>query len=165
MLYGGVRQVPEALWFRRESDGDERRAAAPLAGAGRRRAEVVPRAAMVSALGRAVAGVRAPEHAAAADLAQWRGRGMLLRYQLTYGWRHFRKTEASHAVGRGIDNVIWTKKITKHHWHHAVYNTLVGGRAAWGRTRRFGRRGVYEVLMLTHRLGLRGRGKAPRDER
>jgi len=90
--------------------------------------------------------------------AAWRG--MLLRYSLTYGWKHFRKTEASHAVGRGIDNAIWVKKITKHHWHHAVYNTLVGARAAWGRTRRLARRGLYEVLTLTHRLGLRGRGKA-----
>jgi hypothetical protein len=88
-------------------------------------------------------------------------RGMLMRYALTYGWKHFRKTEASHAVGRGIDNVIWTKKITKHYWHHAVYNVLLGSRVAWGRTRRFGRRALYEVLMLTHRLGLRGRGKAP----
>jgi hypothetical protein len=86
---------------------------------------------------------------------------MLVRYQLTYGWRHFRKTEASHAIGRGIDQAIWTKKITKHYWHHAVYNTLVRGRAAWGRTKRFGRRAVYEVLMLTHRLGLRGSRKAP----
>jgi hypothetical protein len=83
---------------------------------------------------------------------------MLLRYQLTYGWRHFRKTKASHAIGRGIDNAIWARKITRHHWHHTVYNTLVGTRAAWGRTRRFGRRAVYETLMLTHRLGLR-RGK------
>ena len=86
---------------------------------------------------------------------------MLLRYQVTYGWRHFRKTEASHAIVRGIDNAIWTKKITKHYWHHAVYATLVGTRAAWGRARRLGRRAVYETLMLTHRLGLRGGGKAP----
>ena len=52
--------------------------------------------------------------------------------------------------------------MTKHHYQHAVYNTLVGGRALWGRLRRARRRGVYEVLMLTHRLGLRGRGPAPR---
>ena len=47
------------------------------------------------------------------------------------------------------------RKLTKHHYHHAVYNTLVGGRALWGRTRRLARRAVYEALMLTHRLGLR----------
>jgi hypothetical protein len=73
----------------------------------------------------------------------------------------FPQDRASHAIGRGIDHAIWTKKITKHFWHHAVYNTLVGGRAAWGRAKRFGRRAVYEALMLTHRLGLRGSGKAP----
>ena len=84
---------------------------------------------------------------------------MLARYQATYGWRHFRKTEASHAIGRGIDNVVWTKKITRHYWHHAVYNALVGSRALWGRVRRGGRRALYEVLVAMHRLGLRGRGK------
>jgi hypothetical protein len=88
--------------------------------------------------------------------------GMLLRYQLTYGWRHFRKTETSHAMVRSVDQVIWAKKITKHHYHHAVYNTLVGGRALWGRCRRAGRRAVYEVLMLTHRLGLRRTRETPR---
>ena len=57
---------------------------------------------------------------------------------------------------------IWTKKITKHYWHHAVYNTLVGAPRRVGHARGdSARRGVYEVLMLTHRLGLRGRGKAP----
>ena len=73
---------------------------------------------------------------AATSRAAWRA--MLVRYSLTYGWKHFRKTEASHAVGRGIDNAIWVKKITRHRWHHAVYNTLVGARAAWGRTRTTG---------------------------
>jgi hypothetical protein len=87
---------------------------------------------------------------------------MLLRYQLTYAWRHFRKTETSHTMVRGVDQVIWAKKITKHHYHHAVYNTLVGGRALWGRVRRGARRGVYEVLMLTHRLGLRRTRETPR---
>jgi hypothetical protein len=86
---------------------------------------------------------------------------MLLRYQLTYGWRHFRKSETSHGINRGINSVIWTKKLAKHHYHHAVYNTLVGARTARGRLRRAGRRALYEVLMLTRRLGLRGRGETP----
>jgi hypothetical protein len=86
---------------------------------------------------------------------------MLLRYQLTYGWRHVRKTAASHAIGRTISRIVWTKKLAKHHFHHAVYNTLVGARAARGRIRRLARRALYEVLMLTHRLGLRGRGETP----
>jgi hypothetical protein len=83
---------------------------------------------------------------------------MLTRYQLTYGWRHFRKTGTSHALGRGVERVVWTKKRARHHYHHAVYNTLVGARVARGRLRRAGRRALYEALMLTHRLGLRGRG-------
>jgi hypothetical protein len=86
---------------------------------------------------------------------------MLLRYQLTYGWRHFRKTAASHAIGRTISRIVWMKKLAKHHYHHAVYNTLVGLRRARGKARRVGRRALYEVLMLTHRLGLRGRGETP----
>jgi hypothetical protein len=82
---------------------------------------------------------------------------MLLRYQLTYGWRHLKKTETSHAIGHGINQVIWAKKLGKHHYHHAVYNTLVGGRALWGRMRRATRRGVYHVLVFTHRIGIRGK--------
>jgi hypothetical protein len=64
-------------------------------------------------------------------------------------------------VGRGINNVVWAKKVTRHHYHHAVYNTLVGARVARGKLRRAVRRALYEVLMLTHRLGLRGRGETP----
>jgi hypothetical protein len=86
---------------------------------------------------------------------------MLLRYQVTYGWRHFRKSEASHALARGVSNVIWARKMIRHHYHHAVYNTLVAGHALWGRAKRAGRRVVYEALMLTRRLGLRGRGESP----
>ncbi len=87
-------------------------------------------------------------------------RGMILRYQITYGWRHFRKSETSHVAGRAIDAVVDAKKLVKHHWRHAVYNALVGGRAAWGRSKRLARKAVYHVLVLTHRLGLRG-GKEP----
>jgi glycosyltransferase involved in cell wall biosynthesis len=160
MLFGGVRQVPEALWFRRESSGasvDRQRHSLVLAGDEPKWFHSPPWFQHSIVLWDTYA---RPEPLPL-PISRTAWARMLLRYQLTYGWKHFRKTEASHAVGRGIDNVIWTKKITKHYWHHAVYNTLVGARAAWGRTRRFGRRCVYEVLMLTHRLGLRGRGKAP----
>ena len=160
MLFGGVRQVPEALWFRRESNGasvDRQRHSLVLAGDEPKWFHTPPWFQHSVVLWEEYARPEPPP----LPISRTAWRRMLLRYQLTYGWKHFRKTEASHAVGRGIDNVIWTKKITKHYWHHAVYNTLVGARAAWGRTRRFARRCVYEVLMLTHRLGLRGRGKAP----
>ena len=160
MLYGGVRQVPEALWFRRESGAasvDRQRHTLVLAGDEPKWFHLPPWLQHSLVLWDEYAKPVPPP----LPISRTVWRGMLLRYALTYGWKHFRKTEASHAVGRGIDNVIWTKKITKHYWHHAVYNLLVGSRVAWGRTRRFGRRAVYEVLMLTHRLGLRGRGKAP----
>jgi glycosyltransferase involved in cell wall biosynthesis len=160
VLIGGVRQVPEALWFRRESNGasvDRQRHTLVLAGDEPKWFHTPPWFQHSVVIWDEYA-KRAPPPLPISRMA-WRG--MLVRYSLTYGWKHFRKTEASHAVGRGIDNAIWVKKITKHHWHHAVYNILVGGRAAWGRTRRLVRRGVYEILMLTHRLGLRGRGKAP----
>jgi glycosyltransferase involved in cell wall biosynthesis len=156
-LYGRFRQVPEVLWFRRESMGtsvDRQRHSLLLPGEEPRWFGFPPW------LQHAI--VLWTEYARPTprplDLSRAAWAGMLLRYQLTYGWRHFRKTKASHAIGRAIDNAIWARKITRHHWHHAVYNTLVGARAAWGRTRRFGRRAVYETLMLTHRLGLR-RGK------
>jgi glycosyltransferase involved in cell wall biosynthesis len=160
ILFGGVRQVPEALWFRRESTGasvDRQRRSLVLAGDEPKWFHTPPWLQHSLVLWDAYARPERPP----LPISRTAWAGMLLRYQLTYGWKHFRKTEASHAVGRGIDNVIWTKKITKHYYHHAVYNTLVGARAAWGRTRRLARRTVYEALMLTHRLGLRGRGKAP----
>jgi glycosyltransferase involved in cell wall biosynthesis len=160
MLYGGVRQVPEALWFRRDSGAasvHRQRHTLVLPGDEPKWFHSPPWWQHSILLWNHYAVPEPPPLAISRNA--WRG--MLLRYALTYGWKHFRKTETSHAVVRGYDNVIWTKKITKHYWHHAVYNLLIGSRAAWGKTRRFGRRAVYEVLMLTHRLGLRGRGKAP----
>jgi glycosyltransferase involved in cell wall biosynthesis len=160
ILYGGVRQVPEALWFRRESNGasvDRQRHTLVLAGDEPKWFHSPPWLQHSIVLWDEYAKPQPPP----LPISRTAWRGMLLRYALTYGWKHFRKTETSHAVVRSYDNVIWTKKITRHYWHHAVYNLLVGSRAAWGKTRRFGRRAVYEVLMLTHRLGLRGRGKAP----
>jgi hypothetical protein len=159
ILRGAIRQVPEALWFRRESNGasvDRQRHSLVLAGDEPRWFHTPPWFQHSVVLWQEYA--RKEPAPLAISRVGWAG--MLLRYQLTYGWKHFRKTEASHTMGRGIDNVIWTKKITKHYWHHAIYNTLVGARTAWGRTRRFGRRALYEALVLTHRLGLRGRGKA-----
>ena len=158
-LYGRFRQVPEVLWYRRESNGssvDRQRHTLVLAGHEPTWFSYPPWLQHSVVLWREY--VRRVPPPLPISRAAWTL--MLLRYQVTYGWKHFRKTEASHAVGRGIDNVIWTKKITKHYWHHAVYNTLVGARIAWGRTRRIGRRVLYEALMMTHRLGLRGRGKA-----
>ena len=157
-LHGRFRQVPEVLWFRRESTGtsiDRQRHSLVLAGDQPRWFGAPPWFQHAVALWRAYAVAEAPP--VRLSRAEWVR--MLALYQLRYGWRHFRKTAASHAIGRGIDNVVWTRKLAKHYWHHAVYRTLVGARAAWGRTRRLWRRAVYEGLVLTHRLGLRGGGK------
>jgi len=157
-LYGTFRQVPEVLWFRREFEGTSvgrQRHSLVLAGDEPRWFGAPPWWQHTVALWQEYARPEVPP--LPIGRGQWAR--MLLRYQLTYGWRHFRKTQASHAIGRGIDNIIWVRKLAKHYWHHAVYNLLVGSRAAWGRTRRFYRRAVYEVLMMTHRLGLRGNRK------
>ncbi len=157
-LYGRFRQVPEVLWFRRESAGtsvDRQRHSLVLAGDQPRWFGAPPWFQHAVALWRAYATAEAPP--VRLSRAEWAR--MLALYQLTYGWRHFRKTAASHAIGRGIDTVVWTKKLARHYWHHAVYHALVGARTAWGRMRRLGRRALYEGLVLTHRLGLRGGGK------
>ncbi len=159
-LRGRIRQVREVLWFRRQSEGtsvERQHATLMLSQHLPRWFSWPPWLQHSYVLWREYA-AREPRPL---PLSRGRWVRMLLRYQLTYGWRHFRKTAASHAIGRTISRIVWTKKLAKHHYHHAVYNTLVGLRAARGKARRFGRRAVYEALMLTHRLGLRGRGETP----
>ena len=162
-LQGRIRQVPEVLWVRRESNGtsvERQQTSLILAGHEPSWFTLPPWLQHAVVLWREYV----TSEPRPLSLTKWQWSWMLLRYQLTYGWRHFRKTGASHAIGRGIDNLVWTKKIAKHRYHHAVYNTLVGARVARGRLRRAARRGLYEVLMLMRRLGLRGRGEAPSSE-
>jgi len=159
-LRGRFRQVQEVLWFRRDASGasvDRQRHTLVVAGDEPEGFGAPPWWQHARVLWREYTRDDATLGALGLSKTEWAL--MLARYQVTYGWRHFRKTEASHAIGRGIDQVVWTKKITKHYWHHAVYNALVGSRALWGRLRRGGRRALYEVLVAMHRLGLRGRGK------
>lgn len=159
-LRGRIRQVPEVLWFRRRSRGtsvERQSTTLMLPGTEPRWFSWPPWMQHTLVLWREYAS-REPSPVPLTR-AQWIR--MLCRYQLTYARRHFRKTDTSHAVGRGINNMVWAKKRTKHHYHHAVYNTLVGARVARGKLRRAARRALYEVLMLTHRLGLRGRGETP----
>lgn len=160
-LHGEIRQVPEVLWFRRQSSAasvDRQTTTLILPGMEPRWFSWPPWLQHAIVLWREYAS--RPERRLDLSLAEWIG--MLAHYQLRYGWRHFKKTAASHAIGRGIDRIIQARKLAKHYFHHAVYHTLVGGRMAWSRTRRFGRKALYEVLVLTHRLGLRGRGEVPR---
>ncbi|MBI3049008.1 MAG: putative sugar O-methyltransferase [Acidobacteria bacterium] len=159
-LQGRIRQVREVLWSRRQSNGTsiERQATTlMLPDAMPRWFSWPPWLQHIFVLWREYV---ARNHRFL-NLTRRQWVGMLLRYQVTYGWRHFRKTETSHALGRAISRLFWLKKQIKHYYHHAVYNTLVGARTARGRMRRAARRAVYEVLMLTHRLGLRGSGGSP----
>jgi glycosyltransferase involved in cell wall biosynthesis len=154
-LQGRIRQVPEVLWFRRQSVGtsvERQRTTLLLPGTEPRWFSSPPWLQHSLILWREYATRNPPP----VPITRARWARMILRYQLTYGSRHFRKTSTSHAIGRGIENVVWSKKIAKHHYHHAVYETLVGARKLMGRLKRFGRRALYETLMLTHRLGLRG---------
>jgi hypothetical protein len=104
---------------------------------------------------------------------------MAFLYGVTYTWRHVKKSETSHRIGRGVDNVHWVKKVIKkssaslstgscewtHAWGHvrrqsrrAVYETLVTLHAVRGRMRRMVKVGVHDFLVFTHRIGLRGGG-------
>jgi putative sugar O-methyltransferase len=154
-LQGAIRQVPEVLWFRRQSQMSsvERQHATLLLPGDEPRWFFWPPWLQHSlVLWREYAQPQPPP--LLLSRADWRR--MLLQYQLTYGWRHFRKTSASHAYGHWVGRLILAKKRIKHHYHHAVYNTLVGGRRALGLARRAGRRVLYHVLVFTHRIGLRG---------
>jgi hypothetical protein len=159
-LQGGIHQVPEVLWFRRQSTGtsvERQRHTLVLPGDEPRGFSAPPWVQHTRALWANYAAATPPP----LPLSRRDWTRMLARYQLTYGWRHLRKQETAHAAARAVRNVLWTQKMAKHYYRHAVYNTLVGSRAAWGKTKRVGRRALYEVLMFTHRIGLRGRGETP----
>ena len=56
--------------------------------------------------------------------------GMLRQLQLAYGWRHVRKTDTSTAIGRGIERVVYARKLAKQKVLLGVYHTLVAMHAA-----------------------------------
>jgi len=153
-LQGQIEQVQKPLWFRRQ---------AAVASIARQRATLFagpppPRfgwpptwqhsAVLVDEYLRAPA---PPVHIGPAQMA-----GMLVRYQLTSVWREYRKTDTSKSFGRGIDNLHYVKKLIKKGVLVTIYNTLIAFSRVRTIVRRSRRKAVYEVLMLTHRLGLRG---------
>jgi hypothetical protein len=137
---GEIYQVREPLWSRRQSAGGSvaRQSTSLFAGA------TPPRFNWPPSLQHAV--ILRHEGVALS---------MIATYVIASGWRATRKTETSKSLGRGVDNVHFVKKLVKKGFHHAVYYTLVGARMAVAKTRRATRRAVYEVLMFTHRVGLR----------
>ena len=141
-LLGEIHQVPEPLWSRRQSGGASvaRQSTSLFAGA------TPPRFNWPPSLQHAV--LLRQQGVAPSRVAT---------YVIASAWRATRKTDASKSVGRGVDNAHFVKKLVKKGARHAVYYTLVGGRMVVAKIRRATRKVIYEVLMLTHRAGLRGR--------
>jgi glycosyltransferase involved in cell wall biosynthesis len=137
---GEIRQVDEPLWYRRQSGAASvtRQAMSLFADATPPRFTWPPSLQHAVVLGR-----------------QGLGLSMIAEYVLASGWRSIRKTETSKSIGRGVDNVHFVKKLVKKAFHHAVYYTLVGARMVVAKSRRATRKAVYEILMITHRTGLR----------
>ena len=140
-LQGQIRQVPEPLWSRRQSNQASvaRQSVSLFAGA------TPPRFGWPPSLQHAVVLRRAGV-----------GPSMIATYVIASAWRATRKTDTSKRIGRGVDNVHFVKKVIKKGLHHAIYYTLVGARTCAARSRRIGRKAVYEILMFAHRTGLRG---------
>jgi glycosyltransferase involved in cell wall biosynthesis len=159
-LHGEIRQVPKPLWFRRMFEETS---------IARQRQTLVPDGTASRLFGwppwaqHAVTiyevYVRPGGRPFGLDPGAWLA--MIAQYLFTYGWRHFRKSETSHWFAKAVSRTLFAKKLAKHYVHHAVFHVLVARRIAWGRARRAGRRAVYEALMLTHRLGIRGGGGTP----
>jgi hypothetical protein len=137
---GEIRQVGEPLWCRRQSDGAsvDRQRVSLFAGSPPPRFNWPP----------------SFQHAV---LLRRKGfaLSMIATYVAASAWRATRKTETSKRVGRGVDQLHFAKKLVKKAFHHAVYYALVGGRKLAGKSRRATRKVVYEILMFTHRTGLR----------
>jgi glycosyltransferase involved in cell wall biosynthesis len=137
---GEIRQIAEPLWWRRQSEGAsiDRQRVSLFAGSPPPRFNWPP----------------SLQHAVLLRREGF-GLSMIATYVIASTWRATRKTETSKRVGRGVDQVHFAKKLVKKAFHHAVYYTLVGGRKLIGKSRRASRKAVYEILMFTHRAGLR----------
>jgi glycosyltransferase involved in cell wall biosynthesis len=137
---GGIRQVDEPLWYRRQSGAASvtRQAASLFAD------ETPPRFNWPPSL----------QHAVVLR-QEGLGLSMIAEYVLASGWRSIRKTETSKSIGRGVDNLHFVKKLVKKAFRYAVYYTLVGARTVAAKSRRVTRKAVYQFLMFTHRAGLR----------
>jgi len=137
---GEIRQVAEPLWYRRQTGGAsvERQRQSLFA------ASPPPRFHWPPSL----------QHAVLLRRSRY-SLSMIATYVLASSWRATRKTETSKSIGRGVDNVHFVKKLAKKGFHHAVYYTLVSVRKIAGKSRRVSRKAIYEILMFTHRAGLR----------
>jgi hypothetical protein len=138
-LRGEIHQVPEVLWFRRNG--------AASSVARQRQTLMVPgtepkwfwwppflqHAAMLRR-------EYDPATLAALGIRDGDWPRMLRQLQLAYGWRHVRKTDTSTAIGRGIERVVYARKLAKQKLLLGVYHTLVAMHAAIDRLKGSGKR-------------------------
>jgi hypothetical protein len=152
VLQGQIRQVEAPLWFRRQAGEASvaRQRTTLFAGTPPPRFGWPPSLQHAALLAAALSapGARAPMAAP----TRW---AMLVEYIVASGWRAYRKTDTSKRFGRGVDQAHFVKKVAKKTVRVSVYYTLVSMHAVVGRARRMSRRALYEVLMWTHRVGLR----------
>lgn len=150
LLQGQIRQVDAVLWFRRDSGAPSisRQRSTLFAGQ-------TPPGFFLPAVTQHVV-LLAREYIRAANppvrLPGLQVCAMLLRYQVSSAWRHYRKTDVSKRFGRGVDDAHLVKKLVKKGARLTVYHTLVGGRTLLAKGRRLRRKAVYEVLVFAHRM-------------
>ncbi len=154
-LAGEFRQVPRVLWYRRHAEE---------ASVARQVHTLFTPANAPRGLGaihwRQHARVLTREYVQAPrpglDAAAMRR--LVRQYRFRSLVRHYSKSDAIlHRAGQAVEHVYGAWKGVRHVWRHAVYETAVFGHRAIERTDRAVRRGLYHLLVLTHRLGLRGR--------
>ena len=124
VLRGEIHQVPEVLWFRRN---------AVVTSIARQESTLVPpgaepawfRQAPWRQHNRMLRREYSPAMLGELGISPARWRRMRARYQLTFGWRHARRSETSYVLGRAVDRVIDARKLAIHHVRHAVYHALV----------------------------------------
>lgn len=156
ILQGQIRQVPKALWFRRQSGAASvaRQRETLFAGPRPPGFNLPPSVQHLRVLKR--------EYGHAQPHLPRVTTGMRADYLVASAWRGFRKTETSKSLGRGVDNVHFVKKLAKKVVRTSIYYVLVAGHTLSAKSRRLGRRVYYEAAMLAHRLGLRSGRDQPR---
>ena len=174
-LLGEISQVEEFLWTRRQDAlGSVARQRRTLTAAPRPWWFWLPpwvqhARALLGSHGRPGIGAPIPRG------TLWR---MALRYQVSYTWRHVRRSSVSHVVQslgdrlqsarkglrhRAVDARLRARQTSRHvggnirrQVRRARHEVPLAARAMTGRVRRACRHGVHDALVLTRRLGLRG---------
>jgi hypothetical protein len=151
-LHGEIRQVPEVLWFRRQmgaSSVDRQRSS--LFGA-----HPAPRSFVLPP---AIQHARAlySNYVRRSELPSKRVEmiRMIGRYVATSSMRHFRKSALRHRWGVAVESLFWARKRIIRAFHVAVFHLLVSTKAARSRAMRILRRSLFNVLVLSRRIGLR----------